>query len=114
MITSFDVPPDKIGFYAGLGEGILMLVEAVLATTWAKLADRFGRKPCLVWGQVVAMFAAGMVGFSTKAWQVIFWRAMRKCSTCLGHQTYAPLVTPENEWKQSRRGVKQRADYQLG
>ena len=78
MVTSFDVPQDSIGFYAGLGEGILMLVEALLATTWANLADRFGRKPCLVWGQAVAMFAAGMMGFSTSVWQVIFWRAACK------------------------------------
>lgn len=78
MITSFNVPQDRIGFYAGLGEGVLMLVEAVVATTWAKLADKWGRKPCIVWGQAVALFAAGMVGFSTKVWHVVFWRALRE------------------------------------
>jgi MFS family permease len=78
MVTSFDVPRDQIGFYAGFGEGVLMLVEAAMATTWAKLADRWGRRPCMLWGQLFAILAAGMVGFSTKVWHVVFWRAVRE------------------------------------
>ena len=78
MVTSFDVPRDQIGFYAGFGEGVLMLVEAAMATTWAKLADRWGRRPCMIWGQLFAILAAGMVGFSTKVWHVVFWRAVCK------------------------------------
>lgn len=78
MITSFNVPQAQIGFYAGLGEGVLMLVEAMAATTWARLADNWGRKPCIVYGQAVAFLAAGMVGFSTKVWHVVFWRALRE------------------------------------
>lgn len=78
MVTSFDVPRDQIGFYAGFGEGVLMLVEAAMATTWARLADRWGRRPCMLWGQIFAIFAAGMVGFSTKVWHIVFWRAVRE------------------------------------
>lgn len=78
MVTSFDVPQDRIGFYAGFGEGVMMLVEAIVATTWAKLADRWGRRPCMIWGQTVAILASVMVGFSTKVWHVVFWRAIRE------------------------------------
>ena len=78
MITSFDVPPDRVGLYAGLGEGALMLTEAVVATTWAKLADKYGRRPCLIWGFILTIGSGPMVGFSRSVWQVIFWRSMCK------------------------------------
>lgn len=32
----------------------------------------------MIWGQLFAILAAGMVGFSTKVWHVVFWRAVCK------------------------------------
>jgi MFS family permease len=85
MVTSFNVPQNQIGFYAGFGEGVLMLVEAAVATTWAKLADKWGRRPCMIWGQAPALLAAVMIGFSTKVWHVVLWRAIRE-SLILGSE----------------------------
>ena len=82
MITSFHVAEDRVGLYAGAGEGALMLVEAVVATTWAKAADRYGRRPCLIWGFIAILGAAPMVGFSRSVWQVIFWRSICTSHLC--------------------------------
>ncbi|ORY33522.1 major facilitator superfamily domain-containing protein [Naematelia encephala] len=76
MITSFDVPRERIGLYSGLGEGSLMLTEACLATTWAKIADKYGRRPAMLWGFFGVVLAAPMVGFSKSVWAVIFWRGL--------------------------------------
>lgn len=75
MVTSFNVPTDKIGLYAGLGEGVMMLVEAMAAPTWSRLADQYGRRPCLIAGFAVCLFACPLVGFSGAVWQLVLWRA---------------------------------------
>ncbi len=76
LVMSFNVPQDRVGLYAGIGEGALMLVEAVVATTWAKAADKYGRRPCMIWGFIGTVGAAPMVGFSSSVWQVILWRSI--------------------------------------
>lgn len=73
---TFDVPLDKVGLYAGTAEGMFMIVEAIVATTWARLADRYGRKPCLVFGVTFVSLASCIVGLSGRVWQVIFWRGV--------------------------------------
>lgn len=76
FIMTFDVPLDKVGLYAGTAEGMFMIVEAIVATTWARLADRYGRKPCLILGVTFVSLASCMVGLSGKVWHVIFWRGV--------------------------------------
>ncbi|OCF39173.1 hypothetical protein I317_07033 [Kwoniella heveanensis CBS 569] len=74
-ITSLHTPQDKIGLYAGLAEGSLMLTEAVCAPFWAKMADRHGRKRCAIWGFAGIVGSAVLVGFGKSVWWIIFWRA---------------------------------------
>ncbi|RXK37788.1 hypothetical protein M231_04944 [Tremella mesenterica] len=76
MITSFSVPRERVGFYAGVAEGVMMLVEAAGATSWAKMADKYGRKPCLMIGLGGTMWVVVMVGFSEGVWSLIFWRGV--------------------------------------
>ena len=76
MITSFNVPPDKIGLYSGLGEGVMMLVEAANATNWAKLGDKYGRRPCIIIGFSVTVAALPFLAFSRSVWQVVLARAV--------------------------------------
>jgi len=76
MMTSFDVPHDRIGLYAGVSEGALMIMEAMLAPVWAKLADKYGRRPVTIWGFLGCIIPASMLGFSSKPWHVIVWRAL--------------------------------------
>ena len=70
-LVSIHAPVDKIGLYAGMAEGTLMLVEAALATTWARLADKYGRRPCMIWGFAATTVACGSMGLCTQAWQII-------------------------------------------
>lgn len=80
MITSFNVPEDKIGLYSGLGEGVMMLVEACMATTWARLADKRGRRWAILYGFSITLVAMPLLGFSKAVWHVVLCRAMRECS----------------------------------
>lgn len=81
MITSFNVPQNRIGLYAGMGEGVLMLTEAMAAPFWAAVADRYGRRPTMVWSFIVSVVPACLVGFSSKPWQVVVLRGI-----CEWHQ----------------------------
>jgi MFS family permease len=76
MVTSLRVKPSQIGLYAGLGEGVLMIVEAVAAPFWAKAADRFGRKRTVLLGFILPLLANLLVGFSTRIWQIVLWRSI--------------------------------------
>lgn len=78
MITSFGVAEDRIGLYSGFGEGVMMLVEACMATTWARLADKKGRRWCMLWGFSVTIIAMPFLGFSKAVWQVVLCRALRE------------------------------------
>jgi MFS family permease len=81
FLLSLNVNPTRVGLYAGTAEGCLMLSEAVTAPVWAKLADRYGRRPVLIWGFAISVFPAMLVGFSTEVWHIILLRALGK--SCL-------------------------------
>ena len=78
LVTNLpDVPADKIGLYVGVAEGCLMITEAAAGVVWARLADRYGRRPCLVFGTLVTSVAGGLVGFSRGIWHVFLLRGAR-------------------------------------
>lgn len=81
MIGSFGVAPDKIGLYAGVAEGAMMVTEAAMATVWAELADKYGRRPCLLWGFAAVLVQATLFGFSSYVWQVIAIRVCRESAS---------------------------------
>ncbi|WVQ67076.1 uncharacterized protein L199_005270 [Kwoniella botswanensis] len=62
-MSSLEVPKKKIGLYAGISEGSLMLAEAAAAPFWAKAADKNGRKRCATLGFLVSALASGCSGF---------------------------------------------------
>ncbi|WVQ80752.1 hypothetical protein IAT38_002857 [Cryptococcus sp. DSM 104549] len=75
-ITVLGAAPSKIGLYAGVAEGALMLIEAVFALSWARLSDRYGRKRTWIGGFVFTVWCSAMVGFGKSVGWIIFWRAM--------------------------------------
>ncbi|KAL7418575.1 hypothetical protein Q5752_007033 [Cryptotrichosporon argae] len=75
-LASLGVPPADIGLYAGLAEGALMATEAACATGWARFADRYGRRPCVLAGSVLPVFAMLRLGFCKSAGEIILWRAL--------------------------------------
>ncbi|OCF39176.1 hypothetical protein I317_07036 [Kwoniella heveanensis CBS 569] len=75
-ITSLGTPLDVIGLYAGMAEAGLMITQAAMAPVWAWLADRYGRKRCVMYGFTGTVMSASMTGFGRSVWWIIFWRAM--------------------------------------
>nr|XP_018260991.1 uncharacterized protein I303_06708 [Kwoniella dejecticola CBS 10117]OBR83149.1 hypothetical protein I303_06708 [Kwoniella dejecticola CBS 10117] len=75
-LDSASVPRDKIGLYAALAEGSLLAAEALSSPFWAFMADRYGRKPCLIWGFAPVICSVGMTGFGRGVWWIILWRAL--------------------------------------
>jgi MFS family permease len=100
MITSFQVDPSRIGLYTGMAEGTLMIFEAVCAPIWARLSDRYGRRPCLLWGFSICILAAAMLGFSTKVWHVILWRSL-----CESEAAHCPHLQFQSHTKKTLRRV---------
>lgn len=74
MVTSFNVAQQRIGLYAGLGEGVLMLTEAAAAPLWAMISDRYGRRPTMVWSFGLCVIPMCLLGFSTKPWHIVVSR----------------------------------------
>ncbi|WVF73107.1 hypothetical protein IAT40_007926 [Kwoniella sp. CBS 6097] len=74
-ITSLGTPQNRIGLYAGMAEGSLMLTEACFAPFWARMADKYGRKRCAIWGFGAVVGSATVTGFGKSVWWIIFWRA---------------------------------------
>nr|XP_019046672.1 hypothetical protein I302_05422 [Kwoniella bestiolae CBS 10118]OCF25602.1 hypothetical protein I302_05422 [Kwoniella bestiolae CBS 10118] len=71
------VPTGEIGLYAGIAEGSFMIVSAITAPIWGRLADRYGRKRCVIYGWLIGIVASALVGFGRGrrgVWWVIFWR----------------------------------------
>ena len=79
MLTSFRpaIAPDMIGLYAGLGEGVMMLVEAVCSPFWARAADKYGRRGCLIWGFSVTVVGSAAIGWSSGVVSIIIFRSIR-------------------------------------
>jgi MFS family permease len=50
--------------YAGIMVSVFTLGEFIMATQWARISDRIGRKPTLFVGSVGAMISAIVFGFS--------------------------------------------------
>jgi len=116
MITSFRVPQDKIGLYSGLGEGIMMLVEAANATNWARLGNKYGRRPCILWGFSVTAIAMPILGFGGSVWQIVLARALSeyefKASSCfctLSPSDGLDLFSGSESWRCSSQDLCSRA-----
>ncbi|WWD21883.1 hypothetical protein CI109_106371 [Kwoniella shandongensis] len=76
FLTAIDTPKDKIGLYGGIAEGCVQIIEAILAIFWAKMADRFGRKKCLILGFILPICSTTFLGFGKSVGWIIFWRAI--------------------------------------
>jgi hypothetical protein len=105
MITSLNAPTDKVGLYAGLAEGSLMIVEAVVAPLAAKAGDSFGRRPTTILGFLPCIVASILVGFSRTVWQVILWRGLSEWETLSGTLEAIALMTSGDEPLRSYREI---------
>ena len=65
-----------VGFYSGLIESLFSLTQMLVMISWGRAADRFGRKPVLVFSLVGLAMATSLFGLSTTVWQMIVFRCL--------------------------------------
>ncbi|KAL3420317.1 major facilitator superfamily transporter [Phlyctema vagabunda] len=65
-----------VGFYSGLIESLFSLTQMILMIPWGRAADRYGRKPVLVFSLAGASIATALFGISTEIWQMILFRCL--------------------------------------
>jgi len=50
MVKSFGVPPEDVGYYAGITAASFSLCQFFTGVMWGRLSDRIGRKPVILIG----------------------------------------------------------------
>ncbi|KAK4132349.1 tetracycline:hydrogen antiporter-like protein [Trichocladium antarcticum] len=65
-----------VGFYSGLIESLFSLTQMMVMILWGRAADRFGRKPVLVFSLVGVSFATALFGMARTIWQMMLFRCL--------------------------------------
>jgi MFS-type transporter involved in bile tolerance (Atg22 family) len=65
-----------VGFYSGLIESLFSLTQMVLMILWGMAADRFGRRPVLIFSLAGVTMATGLFGMAKTIWQMILFRCL--------------------------------------
>lgn len=67
----------KTGYYAGVIESLYFVGEMISVVAWAKLSDRYGRRPILLWGQLILAASLFSFGASKAFWQLFVSRLIQ-------------------------------------
>jgi len=65
-----------VGFYSGLIESLFSLTQMFLMIMWGRAADRFGRRPVLIFSLVGVSVATGLFGMASTIWQMMLFRSL--------------------------------------
>ncbi|KXX74100.1 Protein ZINC INDUCED FACILITATOR-LIKE 1 [Madurella mycetomatis] len=65
-----------VGFSSGLIESLFSLTQMLVMIFWGKAADRFGRKPVLVFSLFGVSLATAMFGMAKTIWQMVLLRCL--------------------------------------
>ncbi|OCF36653.1 hypothetical protein I316_01906 [Kwoniella heveanensis BCC8398] len=68
--------PDRVGFYSGLVESVFAFVQFFTVYHWAKLSDKIGRKPVILFGLAGVAFSGSIFGLATSFWMMILFRSL--------------------------------------
>jgi predicted MFS family arabinose efflux permease len=68
--------PENVGFWTGTIESLFSLVQMLLIIFYGRIADRFGRKPVLVFSLAGIAAASALFGMSAKLWQMVVFRCL--------------------------------------
>ncbi|WWD10081.1 hypothetical protein V865_008214 [Kwoniella europaea PYCC6329] len=68
--------PDRIGFYSGLVESVFAFVQFFTVYHWAKLSDKIGRKPVILFGLIGVVVSGSLFGLATSFWMMIAFRCL--------------------------------------
>ena len=76
MIESFNVPKNDVAKWAGVVTAAFSLTQACTGFLWGRAADRWGRKPTILYAVSSALFSCLLFGFSQNLPWAIVARAM--------------------------------------
>ncbi|KAL2176043.1 major facilitator superfamily domain-containing protein [Thermothelomyces heterothallicus CBS 202.75] len=65
-----------VGFYSGLIESLFSFTQMLVMILWGRAADRFGRKPVLVFSLIGVSCATALFGMAKTIWQMILFRCL--------------------------------------
>ncbi|XP_031103396.1 protein ZINC INDUCED FACILITATOR-LIKE 1-like [Ipomoea triloba] len=81
MIRDFKIAEteEDIGYYAGYVGSAFMLGRALTSVFWGLIADRYGRKPVIIFGTISVVIFNTLFGFSVNFWMAIITRFLHGC-----------------------------------
>nr|GMD40223.1 protein ZINC INDUCED FACILITATOR-LIKE 1-like isoform X1 [Ipomoea batatas] len=81
MIRDFKIAEteEDIGYYAGYVGSAFMLGRAMTSVFWGLIADRYGRKPVIIFGTISVVIFNTLFGFSVNFWMAIITRFLHGC-----------------------------------
>ncbi|XP_026414233.1 protein ZINC INDUCED FACILITATOR-LIKE 1-like [Papaver somniferum] len=81
MIRDFHIAKrvEDIGYYAGYVGSAYMFGRALTSYFWGVFADRYGRKPVIVFGTMIVLIFNTLFGLSTNFWMAISMRFLLGC-----------------------------------
>lgn len=68
--------PENVGFWTGTIESLFSLVQMLLIIFYGRIADRWGRKPVLVFSLAGIAVASALYGMSFTLWQMGVFRCL--------------------------------------
>lgn len=73
MIRDFHIAKreEDVGYYAGFVGSAFMLGRALTSVFWGMVADRYGRRPVMIFGTATVVVFNTLFGFSTNFWMAI-------------------------------------------
>ncbi|WOG91048.1 hypothetical protein DCAR_0310296 [Daucus carota subsp. sativus] len=76
MIRDFQIAEreEDIGYYAGFLSSSFMFGRALTSVLWGILADRYGRKPVIIFGTISVVIFNTLFGLSTSFWMAVSTR----------------------------------------
>ncbi|CDR98554.1 hypothetical protein, partial [Sporisorium scitamineum] len=70
------IPSSQLGYYAGIVESTFSLVTFFTIFWWARLSDRIGRKPVLLFGLFGSFLSVNAFGFAKTFPQMVVARSI--------------------------------------
>ncbi|KZV75763.1 MFS general substrate transporter [Peniophora sp. CONT] len=100
MLSSFALEREKVPFYAGLVESVFAVAQLATIYFWARLSDRFGRRPIIFLGAFGMAMGTLLFGFSKSLPAMLVARSLGGLfsgNVAVMHSTLGELTDATNQ-----------------
>ncbi|KZV60938.1 MFS general substrate transporter [Peniophora sp. CONT] len=100
MLSSLALEPERIPFYAGLVESSFAIAQLATIYFWARLSDRFGRRPIIFLGALGMATATMLFGLSKSLTAILCARSLGGLfsgNVAVMHSTLGELTDATNQ-----------------